>query len=86
MVAQTIHAAGESSSRVPAGTYAVALSVADESALEGLHERLAARGIPHTVIREGEGEFAGQAMAIGIEPTADRTAIRKEVSSLPLVR
>jgi len=86
MVAQTIHAAGESSDRVPAGTYAVALSVPNEPVLEDLHDRLERRGVPHVVIREGEGEFAGQAMAIGIEPTADRTEIRKEVSSLPLVR
>jgi hypothetical protein len=43
---------------------------------------LDAKGIAHTLISECDGE----PMAIGIEPTQDRTAIRKAVSALPLAR
>ena len=44
-VAQTIHAAGESSpGGLPDGTYAIALEVADEAALRHEAERLCARG------------------------------------------
>jgi hypothetical protein len=82
-VAQTIHAAGESTpQRCTPGTIAVALHARDEVHLRALANKLALAGIPHCVIEECDGE----AMAIGIEPTTDRAAVRKVVSALPLVR
>jgi len=48
-------------------------------------ERLAAAGLDYKVIRESEGDWAGQAMAIGIRP-APKNEIRRYVSSLPLIR
>jgi len=86
MVAQTIHAAGESSSKLPSGTIAVALAAEDELELQQLQERLQDAGIDHTPIIEGEGSHSGQLMAVGLCPVTDRTAIRKVVSSLPLVQ
>ena len=85
MVAQTIHAAGESSPRLPSGTIAVALAAEDELELQQLQERLQDAEIDHTPIVEGEGPYGGQLMALGLSPVTDRAAIRKVVSSLPLV-
>lgn len=43
--------------------------------------------IPHVLIREPvEGKEDGEAMSIGVEPTRDRSAIRKVTSCLPCVR
>jgi hypothetical protein len=82
-VAQTIHAAGESTpSRVPANTVAVALSARNQEHLLAIREMLQRADIKHVLIAECDGE----AMAIGIEPTRDRQAIRKVTSSLPLVK
>lgn len=81
-VAQVVHAAGESApSRVPSGTSAVALAVPNEAILRVLDGALTVAGIPHVLIVESDG----QAMAIGCEPTADRSHIRRITSSLPLV-
>ncbi len=86
-VAQTIHAAGEScEGPLPSGTYAIALSVPDESSLTSMAEKLWAAQIPHKVIVETDGPFADQMMTIGIFPTTDRDRIRKLTGSLPLVR
>lgn len=85
MVANTVHAAGESAG-VPPGTFAVALATADQSELEQVHKRLEELGVPHAAIRESQGEHAGELMAIGVEPVRDRSQIRKAVSSLPLVK
>jgi hypothetical protein len=85
MVANTVHAAGESAG-VPSGTFAVALATADQDELEEVMARLSALQIPYAAIRETQGEHAGELMAIGIEPLRDRSQIRKAVSSLPLVK
>ena len=85
MVANTVHAAGESAG-VPSGTFAVALATAGQEELEAVHEHLESLGIPHQAIREAQGEYAGQLMAIGVEPLTDRTKLRKVVSSIPLVK
>ncbi len=85
-VAQTVHAAGESSDRVPRGTVAVALHVASAAALEDLSEELDEVGLPHTLVVEGDGEYAGQPMSIGLEPTRDRERARRVLSRLPLVK
>lgn len=81
--AQCIHATGESSPyRIPLNTVAVGLSCKDQPELLELHAKLEAANIPHALIRECDGE----PMAIGIEPTRDRKALRKLTSSLPLVK
>ena len=83
-VAQVAHAASETSGHPP--TIVVALAVPDEAALRRLAEALAKQPLAHTLIVEDSGPFAGQAVAIGIHPSADRTAIKKVTSALPLVR
>jgi len=89
-VANTVHAAGLSASwrdgPLPTDTIAVALAARDESHLHELSVKLAERNILHHPVRESDGPYAGQWMAIGLEPTADRDAVRKVVSHLPLVR
>lgn len=82
-VAQCAHAAGESvEGPVPSGTIAVALAARDQAHLVEIAAKLTAAGIPHKVIRECDGE----PMAIGCAPTRDRAAVRKVLSSVPLVR
>lgn len=82
-VAQTIHAAGESTpSRVPTNTVAVALRARDVEHLLEIRDTLSRAAIPHVLICECDGE----PMAIGVEPTRDRYAIRKVTSNLPLVK
>jgi malonyl CoA-acyl carrier protein transacylase len=85
MVANTVHAAGESAG-VPPGTYAVALATADQAHLEDVKAKLSKLGIPFSEIIESEGPHAGELMALGVKPLEDRSTIRKAVSSLPLVR
>lgn len=85
-VAQTIHAAGESSpGNLPANTHAVALSAKDEAELLALEERLKAAGVKHFAIREPDAPWNGALMAIGFPPQ-DRAALRGFLSSLPLLR
>lgn len=84
--AMLIHAAGESSDRVPSGTIAVALTAESELELLGLARKLTELGVAHVTIHEGEGPYEGQAMAIGIEPTVERLRIRKVTSHLPCVK
>ncbi len=85
-VAQTIHAAGESSTGVPSGTIAVALSARNETHLQVLGARLADAGIPFVPIVEGDGPYEGQLMALGLLPSRNRSGIRRVTSSLPLIR
>lgn len=85
MVANTVHAAGESAG-IPSGTYAVALATADQDELEQIRDRLTKLGVPFSAVTETQGEHAGQLMAIGVEPLRDRSVIRKAVSHLPLVK
>lgn len=87
MVAQTIHAAGESAVvPVPDGTYAVALEVPDEVSLLRLADRLDGADINYRLIVENDGPFAHQAMAIGIVPRRDRETLRPFTGELPLVK
>ena len=82
-VAQSIHAAGESTSGpLLPGTIAVALHARDEGHLRQLHHELVEAGLGHHVVEECDGEL----MAIGLTPTTDRAAVRKVLSSLPLVK
>lgn len=89
MLAQTVHAAGESASRygqaLPPHTRAVALGAADEAALEEAAARLSDRQIPHVVIREPDAPFFGARTAIGVVPTADRASVKKALGRLRLL-
>lgn len=64
----------------------VALVVPDEGSLRRLAEALGEHSLTYKLIVEEDGPFAGQAMALGINPTTDRAAIRKVTSALPLVK
>lgn len=60
-----MHAAGESSpGGLPAGTFAVALTVADEHALVKLADDLRRASVAFTVIFEPDAPYAGAAMAL----------------------
>jgi len=83
-VAQTAHAASEASGHPP--TIVVALVVPDEASLRRIADALGENSLTHRLIIEEDGKYASQAMAIGVAPSIDRAAIRKVVSSLPLVR
>jgi hypothetical protein len=83
-VAQVAHAASEASGYP--STIVVALAVPDETTLRHVAEALSEHSLTHKLIVEDAGAFAGQAMAIGINPTTDRAAIRKVTSALPLVK
>lgn len=86
-IAQIGHAAGESvNTRLPDGTIVVALHVPTETTLRDIARALGERSLTHKLVLEGDGPYAGQAMAIGVEPTTDRAAVRKVVSALPLAR
>ncbi len=86
-VAQTIHAAGESADGpMPSGTYAVALAVSNEDELRTLSIKLWEDQIPHKVIVETDGLFAGQAMTLGVWPTSERDKIKRHTKHLRLVK
>lgn len=68
MAAQIVHAAGESSDRVPSGVHAVCLSAHSEMELEELEAKLLELGVSHTSIREPDEPWNGTLMAIGLEP------------------
>lgn len=84
--AQLIHAAGRSSpGRLPDGTYAVALSCANEDALRELACALQASNVPAELIVEDDQPYHGQAMALGVAP-ADRRRLKRLLSRYPLVK
>jgi hypothetical protein len=70
---------------LPNGTYAVALSCRDESALRALGERLKAAGLAYHLIHEPDPPFNGQLMAIGLEPNY-KSKFRRYLSNLPLIK
>lgn len=86
LAAQLIHAAGESSDRVPSGTHAVCLAVKDELELLELERRLCERDVPHTAIREPDAPWHGALMAIGIEPMARTQPMRRIFARLSLLK
>ncbi|HLT39279.1 MAG TPA: hypothetical protein VK034_23505 [Enhygromyxa sp.] len=87
LAAQLIHAAGESAGgRLPESTIAVALAARDEAQLVEIEQQLRRSAIPHRAIREPDPPWHGALMAIGIEPVADRGAVRRVIGSLSLLR
>lgn len=84
--AQLIHAAGESSDgTLKPGTYAVALGVETEKELCKLADDLEAKGVPVHRVTESHGKFAGQLMALGIQP-GPKSVRGQRLSTLPLIR
>ncbi len=84
--AQLIHAAGESSDgKLKPGTYAVALGVETEKELCALADELDAKGVPVHRVEESTGKYAGQLMALGIEP-GPKSIRGKHLSNLSLLR
>lgn len=83
LAAQVVHAAGESSDRVPSGTHAVVLAVPDEHALARTASKLAEAEIPHVLIAEPDAPWSGALMAIGLEPTTHN--LRSVLGRLPLL-
>lgn len=85
-VAQTIHAAGESSpGGIPEGTYAIALAVPGEVMLRTVADSLKRAGIEFNLIVEPDKPWCGQAMAIGLVPTSNREKVKRILGGLPLV-
>lgn len=83
--AQLIHAAGYSvKDPLPEGTYAIALQTQDEAELLALHTVLESASIPHKLIIEEDPPYAGQAMAIGIQPM-DRAILKPYLHQFTLV-
>jgi hypothetical protein len=68
------------------GTNAVVLDARSEPGLAVVARKLAIAGIPHVVIHEPDEPYCGAMTAIGVVPLKDRSAIKKIVSSLPLLR
>jgi len=63
----------------------VALGVESEQKLVQLAQKLEAADLPVHRIVESDGPYAGQTMALGIEP-GPKSQRRKHLSSLPLLR
>lgn len=84
-IAQTIHAAGESSpGKLPPNTHAVALHSSDESELLDLEQLLSYEGISFVAIREPDQN--NELMAIGIVPQIRTKHLRKLLSRFSLVK
>lgn len=85
LAAQVTHAAGESAGGpLSPGTYAVVLQ-APQDRLEALERLLEAQGVPHRAIREADEPYAGQLMAIGVQPD-ERRKLKRYFSSMALLR
>lgn len=80
-----VHAIGESVAKPhPTGLHAVVLA-GEPQQLAELKERLQAAHVPHKPIFEPDPPFFGELLAIGITP-ASKEALRRHVSSLPLLK
>lgn len=90
VLANVAHAAGESFYQLaqqatfelldlegfePSETIAIVKGARNEGRLKKLHEALAAADVPHSFITETDGEYTGQAMAIGVVPVSKGTAV-----------
>ena len=86
-IAQTIHAAGESSpGSLPSDTRAVALQARDEAELLSLERALTDAGFYFSAIREPDPPWNGALMAIGLAPQPRTPELRQLLGRLPLVR
>jgi hypothetical protein len=68
------HAAGESILVAPISKRTILrlLHVADEAELRAYHGRLVAKGFRVALVEETDGSLAGQATALGTEPSSER--------------
>lgn len=86
LTAQVVHAAGESSpGDLHPGTNAVVLAVPNEAALLEIERKLSHAGIRHVAIREPDKPWNNALTAIGLVPVDDRSAIKRLLSTLPLL-
>lgn len=85
IAAQVAHAAGEGSVRHSSGVHVVVLAVQSEAELLAVSARLVGAEVAQTLVVEVDSPYEGQAMAIGCELLRDRRAIRRCLSSLPLL-
>lgn len=91
VLANVAHAAGESFYRLaqlasfelldlegfePAETIAIVKGARNEGRLKKLRDALVAEDVPHSLITETDGEYAGQAMAIGVVPVSKGTSVK----------
>lgn len=84
---QLYHAAGESSpGKLPKGTFARVLQVADEAALKAIGWELFRAGVKIAMVFEPDEPWNGQLMAIGVEPvlggTLEYSRVRKILQPL----
>lgn len=90
MLAQLIHAAGESAVLGPTfpteGTHSVALAAPDERALLDLERTLQTAAVAHVAIREPDEPFCGQLVAIGLAPVFRTPELRRLLRHLPLLK
>ena len=81
-----VHAAGESSpGDLPSTTHAVVLTAPDEPALRAVAARLRLAGVPVVKVHDPDPPISGGLAALGIPPMR-KEAVRRFVSSLPLLR
>lgn len=86
-VAQTIHAAGESSpGNISESTHAVALHAKDEAQLEKIERALLEAGFRFKAIREPDAPYLGALMAIGLSPVVRTPQLRQLLGKLPLIK
>jgi hypothetical protein len=86
MVAQAIHAAGESSpGNMRPGTHAIALAARDSAHLAEIAKRLENASIPFVRVVEDGPPYVGELLAIGVRP-GPKSVVGRPLSDLPLVR
>lgn len=61
------------------------LAVPSEEALLAVEQKLRAANIPHVAIHEPDKPWNGALTAIGLVPTRERLAVRRVLSTLPLL-
>lgn len=86
-LAQTVHAAGETSpGNIPDTTHAVVLHAQGELELLTLEAKLQQHGVAFKAIREPDEPYCGSLLAIGLVPCIRTKELRKLMSGLPLAR
>ena len=87
LIAQIVHAAGESSpGDLDPGTFAVVLAARNEAHLLELAAELRRHQVAHKLIEEPDPPWHGAAMAIGLVPAYNRKLIQRVLGRLPLLR
>lgn len=86
MIAQAIHAAGESSpGNLESGTHAIALAARDSAHLAEIALKLTNADLPFVRVVEDSPPYRGELLAIGVQP-GPRHVVGRPLSDLPLVR